>query len=212
MSVLVFAGDPWHPVESLQEGLVGLQPFGFDFSWTENVDDVDTAHLGEHAIIVLAKANFTPTDTDAPWMSQSMQQSFTDFVREGGGLLVLHSGAAGYADASTLRRLMGGVFCGHPEPCPVRFQPVASHPIARKCEAFESVDEQYAMKLEDDGAEIFLVTESEHGSQPAGWLRHEGEGRVCILTPGHNADVWSHPSYQKLLLNALRWSGGGAVA
>lgn len=210
MSVLVLAGDPWHPAEIVRGRLVGLQQFGFDISWIEHVEDADTARLGEHAIIVLAKANHKPSDADVPWMSESMQQSFTDFVRDGGGLLVLHSGAVGYADASKLRRLMGGGFCGHPEPCPVRFEPVASHPMARGCEAFESVDEQYTMKLDDD-AEIFLVTESEHGRQPAGWLRHEGEGRICIMTPGHNADVWSHPSYQRLLLNALRWCGGSDI-
>jgi uncharacterized protein len=28
------------------------------------------------------------------------------------------------------------------------------------------------------------------------------------LTPGHNLEVWLHPSYQALLLNTLRWCGG----
>jgi hypothetical protein len=26
-----------------------------------------------------------------------------------------------------------------------------------------------------------------------------------MLTPGHNVEVWLHPSYQVLLANALRW-------
>jgi type 1 glutamine amidotransferase len=26
-----------------------------------------------------------------------------------------------------------------------------------------------------------------------------------VLTPGHNAEVWRHPSFQALLRNALAW-------
>ncbi|CAN5509301.1 hypothetical protein BH10CHL1_BH10CHL1_18130 [soil metagenome] len=48
---------------------------------------------------------------------------------------------------------------------------------------------------------------SRHGTQPGGWTRLEGDGRVCVLTPGHNLEVWLDPSYQILLGNALRWCG-----
>ena len=46
---------------------------------------------------------------------------------------------------------------------------------------------------------------AEHGVQPGGWRRNEGKGRVCVLTPGHNLEIWQHPSYQKLLLNSIHW-------
>jgi uncharacterized protein len=62
------------------------------------------------------------------------------------------------------------------------------------------------MALDDPQAEVFLTTTSEHGSQPGGWLRTQGAGRVCVLTPGHNLPVWQHPSFQALLGNALDWS------
>jgi type 1 glutamine amidotransferase len=52
---------------------------------------------------------------------------------------------------------------------------------------------------------VFMTTSSEHGTQPAGWTRTEGEGRVCVLSPGHNAEVWLHPSFQALLRSALLW-------
>ena len=56
-------------------------------------------------------------------------------------------------------------------------------------------------------ADVFLTTVSEHGSQPGGWTRLEGKGRVCALTPSHNLEGWQHPSFQTLLLNALHWCG-----
>lgn len=29
--------------------------------------------------------------------------------------------------------------------------------------------------------------------------------RVCVLTPGHNLEVWLHPGFQALLRHALNW-------
>ena len=52
------------------------------------------------------------------------------------------------------------------------------------------------MLLDDTEADVFMTATSEHGTQPGGWTRTEGAGRVCMLTPGHNVEVWLHPSYQ----------------
>jgi type 1 glutamine amidotransferase len=67
-------------------------------------------------------------------------------------------------------------------------------------------DEHYFMAMNDARADVFLNSLSKHGVQPAGWTRAAGAGRVCVLTPGHNREVWQHPEFQKLLLNALRWA------
>jgi len=63
------------------------------------------------------------------------------------------------------------------------------------------------MALDDAEADVFLTTSSEHGDQPGGWTRTEGVGRVCVLTPGHNLEVWLAPPFQRLLERALRWCG-----
>jgi type 1 glutamine amidotransferase len=67
------------------------------------------------------------------------------------------------------------------------------------------MDEHYIMAFDDKSADLFIKTTSEHGTQPAGWTRTEGKGRVCVLTPGHNIEVWTHTSYQTLLCNAMHW-------
>jgi type 1 glutamine amidotransferase len=61
------------------------------------------------------------------------------------------------------------------------------------------------MEMTDQPLDLFLTTTSEHGAQPGGWTRTEGQGRICVLSPGHNLEVWLHPSFQALLLNGLRW-------
>jgi type 1 glutamine amidotransferase len=87
----------------------------------------------------------------------------------------------------------------------VTVEPQAGHLLTAGSTPFAAVDEHYQMALDDDQADVFLTTISEHATQPGGWTRTEGQGRVCVLTPGHNLEVWVQPSYQTLLLNALRW-------
>lgn len=139
-------------------------------------------------------------------MTDEVQRSFETYVLGGGGLLAVHSGTADYREAATLRRMLGGVFTHHPKQCPVTVTPLAGHPLTG-CPPFTAQDEHYFMEMDDPAVEIFMTTASEHGAQPGGWTRSEGDGRVCVLTPGHNVEVWLEPSYQTLLANALRWCG-----
>jgi len=84
-------------------------------------------------------------------------------------------------------------------------EPRGEHHLTSGSESFTAVDEHYFMELDDEGADVFLTTVSEHGTQPGGWTRTAGAGRVCMLTPGHNVEVWLHPSYQAVVENSLRW-------
>lgn len=86
--------------------------------------------------------------------------------------------------------------------------PTAGHALGVGSNAFTSKDEHYFMALDDAGADVFLTSTSEHGSQPAGWTRPVRQARVCALTPGHNLEVWLQPEYQQLILNGLRWCEG----
>jgi uncharacterized protein len=101
--------------------------------------------------------------------------------------------------------LIGGAFLHHPKQCPVTIEPAAGHPLTSGTTSFTETDEHYHMALDDESADVFMTATSQHGSQPAGWTRAEGQGRVAVLTPGHNVPVWLHPSFQSLLRNALNW-------
>ncbi len=106
-----------------------------------------------------------------------------------------------------LRGLLGGVFSHHPAQCPVTMIPRVGHPLSAGSGTFTLKDEHYFMMLDDSQAKVFMTTKSEHGEQPGAWTRTEGAGRVAVLTPGHNVEVWLHPSFQALLRNTLRWCG-----
>lgn len=205
MRVLVICDDRWHPARVPREGLVPLNNEGFSFDFIERASDWSAEKMAEYPLVLFTKANNAAADDETPWVDEDVEKAFVNYVRGGGGLLVVHSGTAGYRETKALRALFGGVFTGHPKQCPVEVQPQQGHPLCRDSAAFELVDEHYFMELDDESADVFVQTQSEHGTQPGGWTRNEGRGKVCVLSPGHNVEVWLHPSYQALLKNAIHF-------
>jgi len=205
MRILALCGDYWHPADTTQQGLNNLGKYGFTFDWIENANDWSAKRMASYPIAILAKSNEVSESDQSPWATESVQRAFLEYVRKGNGLLVLHSGTAGYEQLPIMRGLMGGAFRDHPPKSKVTIAPRAEHPLTFGCSPFTLMDEHYFMDLDDDQADVFLTTTSEHGTQSGGWLRFEGAGRVCVLTPGHNLEVWLHPTFQSLLHNALRW-------
>ena len=205
MRTLVFCDDSAHPASLTRDGLAALGQPGLQIDWVEDPAGWSTDSLNQYPLVIFSKANNRSRADHEPWASEETGQAFADYVAAGSGLLVLHSGTALYDNTPSFCRLMGGKFTGHPPQCPVTVAPLTGHPLAAGSTSFTLMDEHYMMEMNDPDVDLFLHSESEHGSQPAGWTRTEGKGRVCVLTPGHNPKVWRHPSFQALLRNSLDW-------
>ena len=207
MKVLVLCGDHWHPARIPREGLGALGGTEFRFDWIENARDWSPELMADYPVVILTKSNHVSSTDQTGWMTDASQAAFVEYVRSGHGLLAVHSGTAEYLQMPVLRGLLGGGFHHHPEQCPVTVTPHAGHPLCVGSAPFKLEDEHYFIAMNDPHVDVFATTSSEHGEQPGGWTRYEGRGRVAVLTPGHNLEVWLHPSFQTLLLNALRWCG-----
>jgi type 1 glutamine amidotransferase len=212
MKVLVLCDDYWHPARTPREGLQALTGSEFAFDWIEDARDWSPEIMRAYPLVILTKSNNISAGDQTGWMTDNVQAVFVEFVRRGGGSLAIHSGTAEYEEKRVLRSLLGGVFAHHPEQCPVTIQPRAGHPLTAGSASFTVQDEHYFMALDDTQADVFVTTTSQYGEQPGGWRRVEGSGRVVVLTPGHNIQVWLHPSFRALLLNALRWCGNPSAA
>ena len=177
----------------------------FTFDWIENAHEWSSERMASYPLVILTKSNNVSASDRTGWMTEAVQTSFANYVRQGNGLLAIHSGTAEYEQMPILRGLLGGVFSHHPDQCPVTMEPRQGHPLSIGSDTFTIKDEHYFMTLDDPQADVFMSTKSEHGEQPGAWTRNEGNGRVAVLTPGHNVEVWLHPSFQALLRNALHW-------
>lgn len=208
MKVLVFCNDSYHPAATVRAGLAPLAEDGrWAFDWVEDGGAWDPSSLSSCAAVLFSKSNTRTHADHTPWLVGEAERALVGYVRSGGGLVAVHSGTASYRDAPAVRGLLGGVFVAHPDPCDVVIEPRRGHALTRGVEeTFTVHDEHYEMELDDAQADVFLRSRSSHGVQPGGWTRREGRGRVCVLTPGHFAPVWLHPSFQRLLENALLWA------
>lgn len=208
MRALVLCDDKWHPARVARAGLAPLSDRGWEWDWIEDAGDWSAKRMAEYRLVVLTKANNVSSTDDTPWMTPEVETSLRDYARSGNGILAIHSGTAGYRTATGLRALLGGIFISHPPQCSVTVEPHTDHPLAAGVAPFTVWDEHYGMEVDDPTVEHVLTTRSEHGTQPGGWTRREAEGRICVLTPGHNLEVWLQPAYQQLIDNALRWCYG----
>ena len=207
MKTLVLCDDYWHPARIPREGLGALNDVEFKFDWIENAQDWSAETMLRYPLVILTKSNNVSATDQTGWMTNTVQAAFSDYVHQGNGLLAIHSGTAEYAEMPVLRGLLGGVFIRHPEQCLITVNPRPGHPLCVGSAPFTIKDEHYFMALDDPQADVYVTTTSEHGEQPGAWRRIEGTGRVAVLTPGHNVEVWLLPSFQTLLLNSLRWCG-----
>jgi type 1 glutamine amidotransferase len=205
MQTLVLCDDYWHPARVPREGLGALKESGFTFDWIENAAEWSAERMAQYPLTILIKSNNISSADQNGWVTEAIQAAFVAYVQKGNGLLAIHSGMAGWSEMPALRGLLGGVFVQHPEQCPVTVEPQAGHALTAGCEAFTLKDEHYFMA--DAQADVFLTTKSEHGAQPGGWRRSQGAGRVGVLTPGHNVEIWLHPSFQAVLVNIMKWCG-----
>jgi uncharacterized protein len=205
MHALVLCGDTFHLGETARSGLQPLEKDGFEFEYRENTAEVNSSLLKNFPLVVLAKSNTVSRNDQRPWLTSNSEMIFQEHARNGNGLLVIHSGVVGYKSLPAAHSIIGGSFMRHPPECEIAIEPQNDHPITKEIVAFPIYDEHYFVQLEENGPDVFLNSRSEHGVQPAGWTQETELGRVCVLTPGHKIEVWLHPSFQKILLNASRW-------
>jgi uncharacterized protein len=205
MRVLVLCDDYYHPAKVVRDGLGTMEDSELSFDFIENANEWSVERMAEYPVVMLCKSDSISQTDQHSWMSVETQQAFVDYVCKGKGLLAIHSGTAGYKERPALRRLLGGVFDQHPAQCQVTMVPDTAHPLAAGSGRFTVKDEHYFILMDAEDVDVFMTSTSEHGQQPAGWSRTEGDGRVCVLTPGHNLEVWTQPAFQVLIKNALNW-------
>jgi len=140
------------------------------------------------------------------------------FVRGGGGLVVLHSGAGAWNGWSGWGELAGGVWdWGTSSHDPYgRFRVVlqpAAHPVAAAAAAalggaeFETEDELYhtlGMR-----APVTVVAHALRGGSaaPQAWVREVDAGRAFFCALGHDARSCASPGYLALVTAGVRWAG-----
>ncbi len=215
----VFVDDFGHP----KDKILPIIPEIFDFEkWHVCVMD-DIRHIccmptAPDLIASFKVGNSGIIDDEPSWYeSSAFTYQWMRWVRENGcGLLIVHAGLCFIPrDHPVITEGVKGYFLGHPDPCPIRVEPVegCSHPIMEGVVPFEiGKDEHFQIEwLAEDESDVLAYSYSDAGGkQPSVWAREVGNGRIAVILPGHpfpEEEGLKNKNMLTMMRNAVEWCG-----
>ena len=208
---LIVGGGTHHDFEKFfhQADKATLEKDGFAaVEYTEETDSI-LPKLANIDVLVICN--------NKPFNDEKVRKAIFDFVDSGKGLVMVHPGLwynwNNWPEYNA--KLAGGGSRGHDRYGEFEVKVTKKdHPITQGVpESFKIKDELYYHKTDANGSEIEVLAEA---TQPAGekktfpqvWVTKYPKGRVAAITLGHDAEAHSHPAYQALLRNAVKWTAG----
>lgn len=189
---------------------------------------------GFDAVVFYTTGDLTTPGTDGqPAMTPAGKQDLFDYVKGGKGFIGLHSASDSFHTANESKKgpdryinhgkdadpyvcMLGGEFIIHGA------QQVATNKVVNpKFPGFENLGDSFAFheewySLKDFNPDIHALTVIdspamkgsmyERPPYPTTWAREEGKGRVYYTAMGHRDDVWTNPTFQNILIGAVRWA------
>jgi len=146
------------------------------------------------------------------------RKSLIDYLRNGGGLVVLHHSIANYPDwHEWWHDHVGGLYVlsGHDSMEPSKYfydfkgvaRPTADHPITdRLGGSWLYADESYDQLWISEKVEVLLTTTAFGSEKRLAWIGPSDSRRVVFIQPGHGEKVLTDPKFLMLVEDALRWA------
>ena len=189
---------------------------------------------GFDAVIFYTTGDLTSPGTDnQPPMTPAGKQALFDYVKSGKGFIGLHSASDTFHTANESKKgpdrfanhgteadsyvcFLGGEFIIHGA------QQVATNKVIDKKfpgfadagDSFAFNEEWYSLKNFNPDIHVLTVIDSpamqgapyQRPAYPTTWAREEGKGRIFYTAMGHRDDVWTNPTFQNILVGAIRWT------
>lgn len=138
------------------------------------------------------------------------------FVRDGGGLVALHTAPICFDDWPAWGDVVGGAWqwgtSSHPPYGPVHAEVIADHAVVAGVGASIQLDDEvYGDLAVRDGVEVLAVARrhADDAPQPVVWAHRHGRGRVVFDCFGHDVGSVTHAANSRLLAQAIEWVGAG---
>lgn len=201
-----YEGAKYHPFRQIDRELQTIFEPAMDVECTDDYAVLQKDKLEGYDLFI-SYAEFSDGE-----MPENQVQALISYVRNGGGLLVIHNGIS-LQRSTELEKLIGGRFTGHPAytSLPVRYQS-GSHPIVESLTDFTIDEEPYRFELSPHETTV-VFAEYEHDGQrwPAAWAHPYGSGRVVYLMPGHHLPSFRIESVRHLIRESGLWAARKCV-
>ncbi len=137
----------------------------------------------------------------------------TDFVRRGGGLVLLHGTLATWAETGELAELAGWAPTGPAALTELVIRTDPSHPLTQRLGPdLRLTDELYLSEGPPSGAAVILRTSWHFTEQVVAYERAFGAGRFVHIGLGHQPSTYEDASFQMLMHRTLLFAAGQGPA
>ena len=159
-------------------------------------------------------------EDEREYKAAELEKNLISFVKNGGGLFVIHGGIVMQNNSADFSEMLGGSFDYHPPQQEIELQIVEEdHPLTKAFEgkSFTHVDEPYFFKnayakknfrplLFMDISRIQQMrNETEEKVSYVSWIKKYGKGRVFYVSPSHNAQSYEDARMLKYYLNGMQY-------
>jgi predicted dehydrogenase/type 1 glutamine amidotransferase len=137
----------------------------------------------------------------------------TDFVRGGGGLVLIHGTLARWVEGGELAELARWAPSGHGPATELVVRPDPSHSLtARLGPELKFHDELYLSEGPPGDASVLMRASWRFTEQVVAYERAHGDGRFVHIGLGHDRSTYETESFQKLVQRTLMFAAGKAAA
>jgi uncharacterized protein len=187
-----FFHPPFGGRRALHRALAQLE--GYAFRHVRSLEQLPT-EMKQFAALVLYVHHKT--------ISATALDRLDAFVKQGGGMLAIHSATASFKDQPHYFEIIGGRFIGHGAVENFEVKQVKGD-VFGEIRNFTVKDELYLHELQP-GIDIHFTAQHAGQTVPVVWTYRYGQGKVCYAVPGHTAQSMKHPAMQEIVRRGLKW-------
>lgn len=200
---VLFLGDNGHhqPGERFYELLQGLEPKGINLTYTDRLEDINTANLAQYDAVAI----YANIDKITPLPEQAL----LSYVRGGKGLVPIHCASYCFQNSPEYIKMVGAQFKSHGTGDFTTRILLPDHPVMKGFKGFSTWDETYVHTAHNTANRTVL---QERDGEPYTWVRTEGKGRVFYTAYGHDYRTFTQPAFHNLIYRGIRYAVGDAVA
>ena len=230
--ILVIGEEKGYRHESISHAMATIERLGTETGLWDSTLRTDSEALTKKKLEYNAK-NLTNFDvvlffTGGDLEMDAQQKSdFLSFIHDDGkGFIGIHSAAITFIDWPEYGEMIGGYYDEHPWgtfDAPIIVEDPAFPGMKQWPKSFVLRDEIYEMRnysrdkvrvlMRLDAAKIDLGNKDKtvHRTDrdfAVTWAKMYGKGRVYYTTLGHVQNNWDNPEFQKMLIEAIKWTTG----
>ncbi len=157
-------------------------------------------------------------------ITDEQAKTFSECIREGKPLVVLHHSICAYDDWPEYFKIIGGKYFHKPTVVDGREYPACTYihdvhflvrvaqkdnPVTKGLHDFEIFDETYKGYYVEPGVTPLLTTDEASSNRIIGWTKKYGKARIVTLQSGHDVPTFNNPEFRKLLLQSIEWVYNG---